>query len=281
MHKWLRRLVPPTLRLLILPALIATVILVTRHYKDYDTGPKGYDARCIQENQSSPAAGYLVCSIETSKNAQTGKPQLQWWDKLSSWPEGITAWAILLTLYAIGWQAWETRKAAEATKASADATSVQVEISRKAFISQFRPKLPLRGMWLREKNGALTVEVWVTNIGGTTARIIGSDIKVMWEIPRELKEDLVATKVFDAISLQAGREHSAKVDITRIYIPYKAASRAVEEMGRDQEAWISCFGYLAYEDDNGAYRSTGFLRKYDIKKKRFIPSDDPNDEYTD
>jgi hypothetical protein len=110
MFKWLR--------LLILPALIATVILVTRHYKDYDAAPRGYGARCIQENQSSPAAGYLVCSIETSQNAQTGKPQLQWWDKLLSWPEGITAWLILLTLYAIGWQSWETRKSAQAARNS-------------------------------------------------------------------------------------------------------------------------------------------------------------------
>ena len=214
----------------------------------------------------------------TSPDAETPKAQPPHWYASPEW------WLCILgvpTLVFIGWQARATYKAADATKASADATRVQSEISRKAFISQFRPKVPVRSMWLLDKDGALTVEIWLTNVGGTTARIIGSDIKIGWEVPRELKKKLVASAAFQAISLRAGRDHSATVDITEIRTPHDVARIAVEEMGRDQEAWISCFGHLTYVDDNEAARSTGFFRKYDIKRKRFIPSDDPDEEYTD
>jgi hypothetical protein len=40
----------------------------------------------------------------------------QGWHKFFAWPEGITVWAIMLTLGAIIWQAWETRKAAQAAR---------------------------------------------------------------------------------------------------------------------------------------------------------------------
>lgn len=71
------------------------------------------------------------------------------------------------------------------------------------------------------------------------------------------------------------------MDITEISTPYGVAKIAVDEMGREQGAWIVCFGNLTYLDDNGASRSTGFHRRYNIKRKRFIPSDDPEEEYTD
>lgn len=146
-----------------MPVLIAIVILVTRHYKDYDTGTKGYDARCIQENQSSLAAGSLVCSIETSQNAETGKPHPQWWDKLLSWPEGITAWAVLLTLYAIVWQAWETRKAAEAAVA-------QVANAEKTSKQQLRAYLGIAESVARFNMGVgLVTELHVSNSGQTPA----------------------------------------------------------------------------------------------------------------
>jgi hypothetical protein len=155
------------LRWLILPALIATVVLVTRHYKDYDTGPKGYDARCIQENQSSPAAGYVVCSIETSQDAQTGKHQPQWWYKLVSWPEGITAWAILLTLCAICWQSWETRRAAGASNKSVDAALSSIQ----AFINSERPWIKV-DFAPKEEGRYMGIVVRAINCGKTPAALI-------------------------------------------------------------------------------------------------------------
>lgn len=110
-----------------------------------------------------------------------------WYKDIFRWPSGTPVWAIILTLLAIAEQTSQTRKAAQASKVSADATRVQAEISRKAFVSQFRPKVPVRAMWLMENGGALKVEIWLTNIGDTPAHITRSDIKVAWEVPAELK----------------------------------------------------------------------------------------------
>jgi hypothetical protein len=246
------------------------------------TGKRCSSQSSKDAQQPPPPAEAPVPDNQTAAyHQQESKEQPEGWHKFVAWPEGITAWLIMLTLVAIVWQAYETRKAAEATRESADATRVQAEISRKAFISQFRPKVSVRGMWFIEKDGALTIEIWLANTGGTTAHIIGSDIKASWEIPRELKKKLLATTALGDTSLRAGREHPISVDITEIAASHRVAMIAVEEQGRDQEAWICCFGHLTYLDDNKASRSTGFFRKYDIETKRFVPSSDPEDEYAD
>src|ERR1700677_610594 len=51
--------------------------------------------------------------IEKRAGAQDYLP---WGYELFRWPDGITAWAIIVTGFFIGWQARETRKAAEATR---------------------------------------------------------------------------------------------------------------------------------------------------------------------
>src|ERR1039457_385686 len=88
-------------------ALIATVILVTRYDQNYDAGGKGYDIKCEQSSQPTAASASLTCTIHSSQNAEQGKPRSPWWDKLLTWPEGITAWLLMLTLIAICWQSWE------------------------------------------------------------------------------------------------------------------------------------------------------------------------------
>jgi len=205
---------------------------------------------------------------------------VQGWHKFVTWPESWTAWAIIVTLGVISWQACLMRIHAKHFAILADATFKQTEISRKALISQFRPKVPVRSMWLTQNNGALMVEIWVTNTGDTPAHIAHSAIKIAWEVPAELKKMIVTSAAFQPVSLQPGQDHSVIIDITEIASPHGVSLIAVNEMGREQEAWIYCFGNLTYLDDNETKRSTGFFRKYDIKRKRFIPSDDPEEEYT-
>jgi hypothetical protein len=44
---------------------------------------------------------------------------------------------------------------------------------------------------------------------------------------------------------------------------------------------ICIFGYLAYADDLGVVRRTGFYRAYTLPMARFVPFDDPEYEYAD
>ena len=225
--------------------------------------PNGKDEQPnCQADQAKPSGN------PPSGNASIERPH--WW-AIPDW------WLVIvagITGAFICWQSWEIRKSAEASRD-------QVEISRKAFVSQFRPRVPVRVVRLTEQDGALNVEIWLTNTGDSPAHITRSDITVGWEVPAELKKKVVASSTFPPASLQPGQDHSATVDITEIAVPYRVAQIAVDEMGRDQEAWIYCFGNLTYLDDNGSSRSTGFFRKYNIKRKRFVPSDDPEEEYAD
>jgi hypothetical protein len=94
--------------------LILAVVLVVRYDKIHNTEGKGYDIKCAQSSEPSATVGSLICTAEHSQKAQNGESSSPWWHVFFAWPEGITALLLALTLGAIIWQAWETRKAAEA-----------------------------------------------------------------------------------------------------------------------------------------------------------------------
>jgi hypothetical protein len=94
--------------------LIGTVILVARYDKMHGAGGEGYNVKCEQYGQPPFTSGTLMCEIDHGQNTEKGKPNPPWWHEFFAWPEGITALLIMFTLGAIIWQAWETRKAAEA-----------------------------------------------------------------------------------------------------------------------------------------------------------------------
>ena len=44
---------------------------------------------------------------------------------------------------------------------------------------------------------------------------------------------------------------------------------------------VAVYGYVAYKDDLGTLRRSGFFRAYSAKTRRFTPVDDPEYEYQD
>jgi hypothetical protein len=77
------------------------------------------------QQPSTPAVAPVTTNQATTYYQRESTPKPEGWHKLITWPEGITAWLIMLTLGAIVWQAWETRKAAEATRDAAKAALLQ------------------------------------------------------------------------------------------------------------------------------------------------------------
>jgi hypothetical protein len=98
--------------------LILAVVFVARHDEKYSTRGTGYDIKCKQTSQPATAMGSFVCAIDHSQNSERDEIGPPWWHEFFAWPEGITALLLLLTLGAVLWQAWETRKAADATRDS-------------------------------------------------------------------------------------------------------------------------------------------------------------------
>ena len=260
------------LRLLAIPVLIAAVILVTRHYKDYDTGPKGYDARCVQENQSSLAVGSLVCSIEASQDAEAGKPHPQWWYKLLSWPEGVTAWAVLLTLYAIVWQSWETRRAADATRDAAQAALKQSDIQAAAM-----------QQWVDVDATDCTAQKWRAATGFPFVVDLGfqavnntSNVLTITKIETTLNESPDETEVFRieanaVLSTHKDSEsNSYPFYIPTQYIPADRFAGGAIITLNGEVTFIDCLGTTRTQYFGGVYScAEGYIKK--LQAKGIVP----------
>jgi hypothetical protein len=150
-------------------ALIVAVVLVAR----YDAGGKSYDVQCKQSGQPASALGTFACTIEPHQNAEQREYNPLWWHEFFAWPEGITASLVMFTLIAITWQAWETRKAAEAASMQAS----HLAASERAWIivdpgnisDDFEPDPSTLQM--------MEIRPLVRNCGKTMARIIRGSIR--------------------------------------------------------------------------------------------------------
>jgi hypothetical protein len=113
-----------------------------------------------QNTQQSPAPTVtpMTNNQTTAYYQQDGKEKPQGWHKFIAWPDGITAWLIMLTLGAIVWQAWETRKAAEAARDS-------IRLQERAM-QQWIEVTNWRSSMLRlteGEGGMLTIDVDIVN----------------------------------------------------------------------------------------------------------------------
>ena len=113
--------------------LIVAAILVAVYHQQRHAVGEGYDIKCVQPSEPSSAANSLSCEIHPSQNADQGKSKPQWWNVLIAWPSGITAWLLMLTLGAIVWQAWETRRAADAGAEASKAARASIRIQEAQY----------------------------------------------------------------------------------------------------------------------------------------------------
>ncbi len=96
--------------------VVGAIVLVARQQH---TAAEKYEAerekRCAD---TFPSAWESEQQNACKHERDGGQNYLPWGYILVSWPEGITVWAIIATGFVIGWQAWETRKTAEASNRS-------------------------------------------------------------------------------------------------------------------------------------------------------------------
>lgn len=180
-------------------------------------------------------------------------------------------WALvivgIITIVVVGWQAWESRRA--------------VDISQKTMVAQFRPRLKIRNIRLDDADRPADVIVTLVNIGGTTARIVGGTVGVQstnsWEIG---KSEWIAkgTILCDKI-VHAGEECEFPEIALGETLGWAVASKAASES--HYSTAIVCSGVVSYRDDNDIVRKIAFYRAFDWSSKRFIPSTDPEKEYSD
>jgi hypothetical protein len=254
--------------------LIIAIVLVARFDKDYGTPVHSYDIKCVQPGDPSSSPASLSCALNPIQNANRNEFKPPWWHKLVTWPEGVTAWLILLTLGAITWQAWETRKAAEATAQG-------VDLGRQEFIATFRPRIHIRKMQMVEfVTNRVKVLIYLANIGQTNAKISSGWLKlnkIYWVGPEE-QEFVIESPIKEA-TLVPGQSHVIEIVDERIGSFCQSVRNESDREGI-QRSWLECQGELRYLDENNTVRTIGLSRRYDLRTKTFV-STGPEDDYED
>ena len=246
---------------------IIGIVVVVRHQSDAAAEYKR-DRRKWCDNAVFSSAQQASCPNE----GPDSEDYLPWWYKLVAWPQGVATWAIIATGGLIGWQAWETRRAAEASRDSA-------AIANRALISQFRPKIQLRTIRLIEADDSLTLEVIVANKGESEGTICKGFVDITWEWPHKQEPSHESTTTYETFTLQPGEDAPLGVNMRDGWVLYRWSVGDFSE-GRQTLA-LRCSGEIHYTDGNGIKRRTAFWRVLDHSSGRFMPDPTPEREYQD
>jgi hypothetical protein len=169
----------------------------------------------------------------------------------------------------------------------------QTEISRKALVAQFRPRIEVRRIQLNPpsvsefdscRNGIWEIQVHIINRGGTVAHVGMCEVSAYWEgIHPNVFRDVIGDQKWKACSIEPGDTYEFTLQILKPdhFRNNLYAAESVVKSGHEQYSFPVCQGFISYRDDNGCTRDVAFDRDWDIKKQRFIPSDDPESEYSD
>ena len=156
----------------------------------------------------------------------------------------------------------------------------QLVLARAEFTATLRPRIIVRLIQGPSVEGEHEFAfVTFANVGETPAKIraIGIDLARrrtgdgMWLPPGY---DFT-TEDIDAIVLVSGQRYTRKVYAKT---PVSGYQKFLTASG---DAEICVIGAIKYCDDNGTRMETAFLRVYDGKAKRFVPSNNPEEEYQD
>jgi hypothetical protein len=148
------------------------------------------------------------------------------------------------------------------------------------FFAAFRPKVIIRDVYAPHCNSGEPIEVRysVCNVGGSPAKVIESAItvEVMKPAGLALLPQCHGRNPVGEIRLDPGEVHesgfcSQEVTWERHFI----------QGGTNNAPRLVFAGQIGYEDARGIKRHTAFCRRFDIKRERFYPMEDPELEYAD
>jgi hypothetical protein len=155
-------------------------------------------------------------------------------------------------------------------------TEESIRLARRDFIATHRPRVGvafIQGPFVKDSRQF----VWVTvaNNGGSDAIIHewGCDL-----VRRKGKQWLTgidgSPQKIERISLISGQRHFFEVFAKAAY----DEEAAIFEEALD-EVETCVIGAIRYVDENGTMRETGFFRTFHTLGEKFIPSENPEDEY--
>jgi hypothetical protein len=171
------------------------------------------------------------------------------------------------------------------------ATNESIQLARAEYISTHRPKIIVRGLVFESVRGdpdLLRVYFVYTNIGDSPAEITSVATQLLEWRGKVIEPSDMDWK-YEDIPDEMDALDEMDIDQKKIEIPSGGSRYGLTDDTINQEKFIAlsaweasplvCVGRIRYRDKNGAVRETGFCRKYDTERYRWVAVDDPEYEY--
>ena len=213
------------------------------------------------------------------------------------WPPEWSNWALFFVALWAGRAAWRTvgEMRSQATKQTLDfeksfaetreatkAATRQAKVGEDTLILTQRPRLIVRNVVVKrsentipprplfERGMPVSGQFYISNIGGTPARIIEIGCWVEWyqgELPMERPyEGKEGCKLSAPVVLQPSQ--STPWPFTSEQIMGDEANSVL----LNNDRWGICvLGWVAYKDDAEIERRTAFCRRWSVDRQRFMP----------
>lgn len=196
------------------------------------------------------------------------KSNSDWWlVKLT----GVLAGIGFLQLIVFAWQGIQLRRAVTVTK---EATN----LAKQEFTATHRPKVIVHGMDVKlAGDGELRrVNFRYVNAGDTDAFVTSISSRILWTKHSMVPADIEFTRhdvIKDPILVPSGKNGFA---ITPDEVNFVTLVRS----GRGGHDTAYCVGVIVYRDTNDIERRTGFCRRYDSERERWLKAEDEDHEYS-
>jgi hypothetical protein len=164
---------------------------------------------------------------------------------------------------------WSTMKMMRATK---DA----VDLARQEFTATHRPKIIVHGMEVKLPGDERRhVHFRYVNAGDTDAFITSIVSRILWTAKSMVPADIEFSRhdvIKEPILVPSGKNGFA---ITPDGVDFVTLVRS----GRGGHDTAFCVGVVVYRDTNDIERRTGFCRRYDSERERWLKVEDEDYEY--
>lgn len=258
--------------------LLAISVFVTSQYQKYAHHPATPSKSCGNATVASTNPQNPTTDAE---DAERNHPCWYLAYQVFGWPNGITVWALFLTLMTIAEQTRHTARAADT--------------ANKTLISQSRPKLIVRRIWIREGTQIPTIGVpdakpWriqyhIANIGGSIAHVQTCNFAASIfdsGLPSGFSE-LKIVPDQEPFSLEAGEDKKLEIDLGEMATNLFRIMGGIHGryLAHQNTAYLFFWGDAKYTDALGVARNIAVFRHFQTDTAKFKPIDDPDREYSD
>lgn len=164
------------------------------------------------------------------------------------------------------------------------------EVETRTLFLQYRPKILVRGAAVADFNFSQinepmqgTVRFTVVNTGGTGALITGGHVRMICLDASENNSQFLegAEELIGEFVLQPGQDTEFRRAMFTGSINSPGWIEGIQSAQFGVRRYLYLIGTIYYRDELDIPRQTSFMRNYDSKERKFVPSKNADEEYVD